>query len=160
MIFYVKIDWFFIWFLFVKGITKFEVSQNGGNLKKLREFYWNEQKQQYFVVELENALQIGKAELHIEWAGPLVRLGPKIQSNSLVSWKKTSFQSILSKRPKFLSLESTLVGINKVTYTDRGKETYIIATKFEPTYAREAYPCFDEVRYNSIFYQNILYQII
>jgi len=41
-------------------------------------------------------------------------------------------------------LVSTLVGINKVTYTDQGEMKYIIATKFEPTYAREAFPCFDE----------------
>ena len=41
-------------------------------------------------------------------------------------------------------LNGTLVGINKVIYEDQGEEKYIIATKFEPTYAREAFPCFDE----------------
>ena len=60
------------------GVTRFEVSQEGTNFKKTREFYWNEEKQQYYVVELERALQVGKAELHIEWAGPLVRSGSKI----------------------------------------------------------------------------------
>lgn len=41
-------------------------------------------------------------------------------------------------------LVGTLVGINKVTYRDQNEDKYIIATKFEPTYAREAFPCFDE----------------
>ena len=63
------------------------------------------------MVELEEELAIGQAELHIKWSGALV---------------------------------GTLVGINKVTYKDDGMEKYIIATKFEPTYAREAFPCFDE----------------
>ena len=51
-------------------------------------FYDNELKQQYYVVQLEQELAIGAAELEIEWTGDLT---------------------------------GTLVGINKVTYTDSGK---------------------------------------
>ena len=111
------------------------MKQNGNTLEVEDSFYYDEQQQQYFVVKLYSELEIGPAELHITWAGPLV---------------------------------STLVGINKVTYTDSGQSKYIIATKFEagirndssksvghlcelipnpvcePTYAREAFPCFDE----------------
>lgn len=54
-------------------------------------FYDDELKQQYYVVQLEQELAKGTAELEIEWTGDLT---------------------------------GTLVGINKVTYTDGG--TYII----------------------------------
>ena len=51
-------------------------------------FYDDELKQQYYVVQLEQELAKGTAELEIEWTGDLT---------------------------------GTLVGINKVTYTDGGK---------------------------------------
>ena len=105
------------------GLTKFVVKQNGFELEKIDEFYYNAEKQQYYVVQLTTDLEIGSAELDIEWAGPLV---------------------------------SSLVGINKVTYQDEGQTKYIIATKFEPTYAREAFPCFDEpamkAKYDLVMY--------
>jgi len=95
------------------NIESFMVKQDETVFKQKRQFYHNddEAKQQYYVVELEEPLGVGQAELHITWSGALV---------------------------------GTLVGINKVTYRDDDMEKYIIATKFEPTYAREAFPCFDE----------------
>ena len=57
-----------------------------------------------------------------------------------------------------------MVGINKVTYQDDGMEKYIIATKFEPTYAREAFPCFDEpamkANYSLVMYHEESHQAL
>ena len=62
------------------------------------------------------------------------------------------------------ALVGTLVGINKVTYQDDGMEKYIIATKFEPTYAREAFPCFDEpamkANYSLVMYHEESHQAL
>lgn len=53
-------------------ITQFKIQQDGSVQTKLDEFYYNdESKQQYYVVILDEPLQKGEAELHIDWQGIL-----------------------------------------------------------------------------------------
>ncbi|CAH1127177.1 unnamed protein product [Ceutorhynchus assimilis] len=41
-------------------------------------------------------------------------------------------------------MKNRIVGLYTSSYTNQGKVTTMVTSKFEPTYARQAFPCFDE----------------
>ncbi|GAB1864921.1 Aminopeptidase [Camponotus japonicus] len=49
------------------------------------------------------------------------------------------------------SLKNKIVGFYSSTYQYDSEERYIATTKFEPTYARQAFPCFDEPNFKAEF---------
>ncbi|XP_054269208.1 aminopeptidase A-like isoform X1 [Macrosteles quadrilineatus] len=56
------------------------------------------------------------------------------------------------------SLTKDIVGLYMTNYTDptSGEERHIATTKFEPTYARRAFPCFDEPAFKAKFNVSIV----
>ncbi|CAG9861174.1 unnamed protein product [Phyllotreta striolata] len=46
---------------------------------------------------------------------------------------------------------SILNGIYRSSYIDKENTKYIVATQFQPTFARRAFPCFDEPEFKAIF---------
>ncbi|CAH0553354.1 unnamed protein product [Brassicogethes aeneus] len=46
---------------------------------------------------------------------------------------------------------SDMLGFYKSSYEDRGKTKYLLTTQFQATFARRAFPCFDEPEFKSVF---------
>ncbi|XP_023230782.1 leucyl-cystinyl aminopeptidase-like [Centruroides sculpturatus] len=54
-------------------------------------------------------------------------------------------------RMKYDGKLSNALGFSAIKYQDNGVEKYVAFTKFERTYARRAFPCFDEPHYKARF---------
>ncbi|KAG8184338.1 hypothetical protein JTE90_005356 [Oedothorax gibbosus] len=94
-------------------------------------------------VEIDEEFPYKRNELHV------VRLKEKIQGGRYVLEMK--FAGKLAKEGR---------GMRRYQYTDRvtNEKRYLLATMFEPTYARKVFPCFDEPAFKAKFRLSIVHQ--
>lgn len=83
----------------------------------------------------------------------------KVEYNSITELLSLSLEDeLVTNSPYTLTFEyDTKIdvidrrGIYRTTYEESLSEKYLINTQFQPTYARKAFPCFDEPRFKANF---------
>ena len=99
----------------------------------------------------------------------LLRGGREVPHNSVIYPENDFFIFNLTSpmKPGYINitmqfsyvLEEKLSGFYKSSYTDRhGKKQYLATTYFESTYARKAFPCFDEPAMKASFTLHMTHQ--
>ncbi|KAK9505908.1 hypothetical protein O3M35_009875 [Rhynocoris fuscipes] len=105
------------------NITKTLLKTNDGKEINIKNTFLYE-KNQFWVIVLENEITSGEYELDLKFNGSLV---------------------------------NKIVGFYRSTYKNKdGSLRYLATTKFEPTYARRAFPCFDEPSLKAPFSINVV----
>ena len=72
------------------------VEQEGGSPVVTNSFYYDENKEQFFVIQLEQELEIREAHIYLEWQGPLV--------STLVGINKVNYKDRIINRIKTRNL--------------------------------------------------------
>ncbi|CAG2107133.1 unnamed protein product, partial [Medioppia subpectinata] len=122
------------------------------------------------VIDATDVIKIHANELTVSGAKVVDKSGADLKISSTSEDTKKQFYIIQLEQP--LSKEATyqlslsfsgsligkIIGFYKSSYTNKDNQIrYFSATKFEPTYARQAFPCFDEPNLKATYSISIIH---
>uniref|UniRef100_A0A0N4ZAG9 Aminopeptidase n=1 Tax=Parastrongyloides trichosuri TaxID=131310 RepID=A0A0N4ZAG9_PARTI len=115
------------------------------------------------VTDSTNFLKLHSSELEIQEISAELGDGKKFESlshtyDNVLEMIKVEFPETITPQTLKLNIKFTgthndkMLGFYRSSYKDsEGKEKYLVSTQFESTYARKAFPCFDEPTFRAIF---------